>query len=89
MLPLDTIATLEKCEPKSEGIDTPRKKKPKGNCGHHGVLHWLCRFPSLRPLLSGVRLHVLGSRRRSPTVWPHRGRPLSLYRVQEVHQQRA
>ena len=29
MLPLDTIATLEKCEPKSEGIDTPRKKKPK------------------------------------------------------------
>jgi ferredoxin len=29
MLPLDSIANLTKMEPKSEGIDTPRKKKPK------------------------------------------------------------
>ena len=29
MLPLDTISTLPKMEPKSEGIETPRKKKPK------------------------------------------------------------
>ena len=29
MKPFDTIATLEKREPKSEGINTPRKKKPK------------------------------------------------------------
>lgn len=27
--PFDTIVTLEKMDPKSEGIDTPRKKKPK------------------------------------------------------------
>jgi ferredoxin len=29
MLPLDTIPLLSKLEPKSEGINTPRKKKPK------------------------------------------------------------
>ena len=29
MLPLETIQTLPKQEPKSEGINTPRKKKPK------------------------------------------------------------
>ena len=29
MKPFDTIATLEKREPKREGINTPRKKKPK------------------------------------------------------------
>ena len=29
MYPLDEIASLPKLEPKSEGIETPRKKKPR------------------------------------------------------------
>jgi len=51
------------------------------------MLHRVCGLAGLRGVLSGGRLHVLGSGRRPPTVRPNPDRPHSVYRLQEVHQQ--
>src|SRR5439155_19127921 len=63
------------------------QEEAQGTGGDYGVLYGLRRIAGLRALLPRRRLHVLGHRRGPPALRPHRGRSLSLHRLQEVPQQ--
>jgi len=57
-----------KQEPRSKGITTARKKKPKTR-RHHRMLHGLRGIAGLCGILPGRRLHVLGGGRGKRAVY--------------------
>ena len=63
------VGEVVKSEPKSIGIETPRKKRPKELAVITSV-HGLFRLARLCSLLPRGRLHVLGPRRGPSALRP-------------------
>ncbi len=77
-----------KWEPKSKGLTTPRKKKPKELAVITECCTGCAGSPACVEYCPGGRLHVLGAGRRQHTLRTHRRRSHSLHRLQEMPQQR-
>ena len=76
-----------KMEPKSEGIATPRKKRPKELAVITECCTGCAGSPACVPYCPVADCMYWVPDEDHPPVRPHRGRPGALHRVQEVRQQ--